>query len=73
MRLNEKKCKEIVITFLKYQPSPVPPICMFLNGAAIARVSSFKLLGVTLSNCPGTIIAMKCLRKLVRACMPYAP
>ena len=48
MRLNEKKCKEMVITFLKYQPSPVPP--MFLNGAAIVRVSSFKLLGVTLSN-----------------------
>ena len=49
MRLNEKKCKEITfITFLKYQPSPVPH--MFLNGAAIGRVSSFKLLGVTLSN-----------------------
>ena len=48
MRLNEKKCKEMVISFLKYQPSPVPP--MFLNGAAIVRVSSFKLLGVTLSN-----------------------
>ena len=48
MRLNEKKCKEMVITFLKYQPSPVPP--MFLNGAAITRVSSFKLLGVTLSS-----------------------
>ena len=44
----EKKCKEMVITFLKYQPSPVLP--MFLNGAAIVRVSSFKLLGVTLSN-----------------------
>ena len=48
MRLNEKKCKEMVISFLKYQPSPVPP--MFLNGTAIVRVSSFKLLGVTLSN-----------------------
>ena len=48
MRLNEKKCKEMVISFLKYQPSPVLP--MFLNGAAIVRVSSFKLLGVTLSN-----------------------
>ena len=34
--------------FLKYQPSPLPP--MLLSGAAIARVSSFKLLGVTLSN-----------------------
>ena len=48
MRLNEKKCKEMVITLLKYQPSPVPS--MFLNGAAIVRVSSFKLPGVTLSN-----------------------
>ena len=40
-RLNEKKCKKMVITFLKYQPSPALP--MFLNGAAIVRVSSFKL------------------------------
>ena len=48
MRRNEKKCKEMVITFLEYQPSPVLP--MFLNGIAIVRVSSFKLLGVTLSN-----------------------
>ena len=48
MRLNEKKCKEMVITFLKKQSSPVLP--MFLNGAAIVRVSSFKLLGETLSN-----------------------
>ena len=48
MRLNEKKCKEMVISFLKYQPFPVPP--MLLNGAVIARVVKFKLLGVTLSN-----------------------
>ncbi|XP_015749855.1 PREDICTED: uncharacterized protein LOC107329704 [Acropora digitifera] len=48
MRLNEKKCKEMVISFLKYQPSPMLP--MFLNGAAIVRVSSFKLLGVKSSN-----------------------
>ena len=48
MRLYEKKCKEMVTTFWKYQPSPV--LHVFQNGAAIVRVSSFKLLEVTLSN-----------------------
>ena len=48
MKLNEKKCKEMVITFLKYQPTVVSP--MELNGAVIERVPNYKLLGVIISQ-----------------------
>ena len=48
MRLNEKKCKDMVINFLKYQPTVMTPIQ--LNGMVIDRVSSYELLGVTISN-----------------------
>ena len=48
MRLNEKKCKDIVINFLKYQPSVITPIQ--LNGIVTDKVSSYKLLWVIISN-----------------------
>ena len=48
MRLNEKKCKDMVINFLKYQPTVITPIQ--LNGIVIERVSSYKLLGVITTN-----------------------
>ena len=48
MRLNEKKCKDMVISVLKYQPTVMTPIQ--LNGIVIDRVSSYKLLGVIISN-----------------------
>ena len=48
MRLNERKCKDMVINFLKYQPTVITPIQ--LNGIVIDRVSSYKLLGVIISN-----------------------
>ena len=48
MRLNEKKGKDMVINFLKYQPTVITPIQ--LNGIVIDRVSSYKLLGVIISN-----------------------
>ena len=38
MRLNEKKCKDMVINFLKYQPTVITPIQ--LNGIVIDRVST---------------------------------
>ena len=38
MRLNEKKCKDMVINFLKYQPTVITPIQ--LNGIVIDRISS---------------------------------
>ena len=48
MRFNEKKCKDMVINFLKYQPTVITPIQ--LNGIVIERVSSYKLLGVIVTN-----------------------
>ena len=48
MRLDEKKCKDMVINFLKYQPTVIIPIQ--LNGIVIERVSSYKLLGVIVTN-----------------------
>ena len=47
MRLNEKKCKDMVINVLKYQPTVMTPIQ--LNGIVIDRVSSYKLLGAIIS------------------------
>ena len=48
IRLNEKKCKDIIINFLKYQPTVITPIQ--LNGIVIDRVPSYKLSGVIISN-----------------------
>ena len=48
MRPNGKKCKDMVINFFKYQPTVITPIQ--LNGIVIDRVSSYKLLGVIISN-----------------------
>ena len=47
MELNRKKCKEMFISFLKYNIATINPIYVF--GSRIATVSSFKLLGLTLS------------------------
>ena len=48
MELNHKKCKEMVISFLKYDVARLNPI--YVSGLPAQSVSSFKLLGVTLSN-----------------------
>ena len=48
MKLNEKKCKEMVISFLQCQPTVVSP--MQLNGAVIERVPNYKLLGVIITE-----------------------
>lgn len=48
MKLNEEKCKEMVISFLKYQPIVVSP--MQLNGTVIGRVPKYNLLGVIISQ-----------------------
>ena len=44
MKVNEKNCKDMVISFLKYQPTVVSP--RQLNGAVIERVPKYKLLRV---------------------------
>ena len=48
MRLNEKKCKDMVINVLNYQPTVITSIQ--LNGIVIDRVSSYKLLSVIISD-----------------------
>ena len=48
MKLNEKKCKEMVISFLKYQPTVVSR--MQLNDAVVERVPNYKLLGLIISQ-----------------------
>ena len=48
MRLNAKKCKEIIFSFLQYQPFPAIPLC--LSGRVIERVGHYKLLGVFISS-----------------------
>ena len=47
MRLNLKKCKDMVITFLKYK---LIENDTFIGGDVAEKVSSFKLLGVWLTN-----------------------
>lgn len=47
MKFTEKKCKKMVISFLKYQPTVVSPTQ--LNGAFIERVSNYKLFGLIIS------------------------
>ena len=46
--MRKKKCKDTVINFLKYQPTVITLIQ--LNSIVIDRVSSYKLLGVNISN-----------------------
>ena len=48
MKLNHKKCKQMVISFLKYKGSDENQI--FVAGNPVETVSSFKLLGVWISN-----------------------
>ena len=48
MELNHKKCKQMVISFLKYKGSDENQI--FVAGNPVEIVSSFKLLGVWISN-----------------------
>ena len=48
MQLNPKKCKEMIISFLKHNHTCFTPI--FISGFPVEVVSTFKLLGVMLSN-----------------------
>jgi len=56
MKLNEKKFKEEVISFVKSQSTVVSP--MRLNGVVIERVPNYKLLGVIISQGPCTAICL---------------
>ena len=48
MRLNAKKCKLLPVSFLHYDSSVWPPL--FLAGAEIDSVESFKFLGIYISS-----------------------
>ena len=48
MKLNCKKCKEMVISFLQYRLPQENPI--YIDGVLVQTVSSFKLLGVMLRS-----------------------
>ena len=48
MRFNPKKCKELQVNFLNYQPAP--PQGLVLGSASISQVDSYKLLGVYISS-----------------------
>jgi hypothetical protein len=47
MQLNLKKCKEMVLSFLKYS---LQYDVIHISGVPVERVSSFKLLGLLLSD-----------------------
>ena len=48
MKLNGKKCKEMLISFLQYRLTYDSPI--YIDGKQVESVSSFKLLGVMLND-----------------------
>ena len=48
MKLNSKKCKEMIINFMQY--SPFPPDPLTVGGYVIERVVTYKLLGVYISD-----------------------
>ena len=48
MKLNSKKCKEMIINFMQY--SPFPPVPLTVGGSVIERVVTYKLLGVYISD-----------------------
>jgi hypothetical protein len=50
MRLNSKKCKEMIILFLQYRLPFQNALQVGGNRPTIDRVSSYKLLGVYLNN-----------------------
>ena len=48
MKLNPKKCKEMIVDFLQYNATKWQPIC--INGKQVVVVTVFKLLEVYLSS-----------------------
>ena len=48
MKLNPRKCNEMLINFMEYPNSVIPPIC--IGNHQLERVSSYKLLGVKIRD-----------------------
>ena len=67
MELNPKKCKEMIISFLKY--SLASDNTIYVSGLPVERVSSFKLLGLLISddlswNCHVDYVIQKAISRL---------
>ena len=67
MELNPKKCKEMIISFLKY--SLASDNIIYVSGLPVERVSSFKLLGLLISddlswNCHVDYVIQKAISRL---------
>ena len=50
MKLNSKKCKEMIINFMQYSPFPLAPLTV--GGSVIERFVTYKLLGIYISDDP---------------------
>ena len=48
MKLNPQKCKEMLMNFMEYPNTVIPPIC--IGNHQLERVSSFKLFGVKIRD-----------------------
>ena len=48
MKLNSKKCKEMIINFMQY--SPFFPVPLTVGGSVIETVVTYKLFGVYISD-----------------------
>ena len=48
MKLNRRKCKEIIINFMTYDNIACRPLV--INGMVVERVNSYKLLGLIINN-----------------------
>ena len=72
MELNPKKCKEMIISFLKYSLPSNNTI--YVSGLPVERVSSFKLLGLLISddlswNCHVDYVIQKANSRLYALCL----
>ena len=48
VRLNPKKCRELIFNFLQFQPAPISELQ--LMGSAIRRIHIYKILGLNVSD-----------------------
>ena len=70
MRLNPKKCREMVINFLQFQPTQLGPLQ--LMGSVVKRVNSYRILGIHVTNDLSWNVHIDyVLRKRTNGSMPF--
>ena len=67
MKLNSKKCKEMIINLMQYSQSPLPPLTV--GGSFIERVLTYKLLGVYISEDLSWNVHIKHIVKKANKCL----